>query len=127
MVHTERPEAPPAATPALGVPAGTHMRVRLPADLTSIGPVDVGLVRPLVIGEQSVFPSRTRLRGQASVGEGRLNIIFRRAVLPGGTEVPISGVAFCLQDGREGLPIGPSGEAQLDAGSVFDVVLDAPL
>lgn len=91
----------------LGVPLGSHMRVRLISNLDSrtLGnaPIEATLVGGFFVGETMVLAPRTMFYGVASVSGGRFIIEFSRAKLPDNSEAPIQAVAMEYGDGKPGL------------------------
>ena len=101
------PKVAKAAESRLGVPLGSHMRVKLLSNLDSrtLGnaPIEATLVGGFFVGETMVLAPRTMFYGVASVSGGRFIIEFTRAKLPDNSEAAIQAVAMEYGDGKPGL------------------------
>jgi serine/threonine-protein kinase len=96
-----------SAPKKLGVPFGTHLRVRLATELDSRtigdGLVEATLTRPFLTTGEPILPSKTMLYGLAHTSGGRFTVQFFRLRLPDNAELPFSGLALDVEDNKPGL------------------------
>ena len=96
-----------AADKKLGGRYGDHLRLQLRSNLDSrlcnSGTVEAVLVRPYLVNDAVVLPSRTVAYGQCAAQGGRFLITFTRLRLPDGGEVQFEGLAMDVTDGKPGL------------------------
>jgi len=99
--------APPPAVGRRGAPFGAHIQAQLRSNLDSRtignGVVEAILTRPFAVHGNIVLPSRTMVYGHAQVQGGRFIVNFNKLRLPDDTELPFSGHALDLGDGKPGL------------------------
>lgn len=100
---TQEPKGPRK----LGVPLGTHLKVKLKSNLDSrtvdAGLVEAVLIQPYVAREELVLPSRTLLYGKAQARGERFFIRFTKLRLPDDTELTFQGSALDGNDKTPGL------------------------
>ena len=120
----EAPDAPSqdkGGAPRRMVAAASRVKGVLVGELELRGSRATALVR---VGEHQALPKGTKLIGQArSDGEGVVEIRFRTAVLPDGTQLRIEAEAQ-TESGTTGLVGIMSGEMAEDDGSVAGDVAD---
>ena len=107
----DEPKTPASSdTRKLGVPFGTHLRVRLRSNLDSRSAsdalVEAILERPFLLRGEQLLPARTMVYGTTQPNAGRFLIRFTKLRLPDDRELSISGAAFDTGDGKPGLAPG---------------------